>query len=63
MWVQVHKTAEVQSVVKESYILAMIQHPCVLKHKETFISKGQLVVVAEYCTCGDLQVRPVNPKP
>ena len=53
---QIDKNSEVQSIVQEAFFLAMIDHPNVIKHKETFVSKGQLMVVVEYCKFGDLQV-------
>lgn len=44
-----------QAVVQEAYFLAMLKHPNIVKHVETFVHNGQLMLVTEYCSLGDLQ--------
>jgi len=46
--------SDVQPVVQEAYLLAMLDHPNIVGHKETLVSNGQLIVVTEWCNCGDL---------
>lgn len=63
--VQIPKAADVQLVVQEAYLLAMLNHPNIVGHKETFISNGQLLVVTEWCKRGDLFriINQSNPAP
>jgi len=51
---KVPKQSNVQAVVQEAYLLAMLDHPNIVAHKETLVSNGQLIVVTEWCNYGDL---------
>jgi len=51
---KIPKASAVQPVVQEAYLLAMLKHPNIVGHKETFVSNGQLIVVTEWCKYGDL---------
>jgi serine/threonine protein kinase len=48
-------TRQTQSSVTEAYCAALLDHVNIVKHHQTFIHQGLLVVASEYCGLGDLQ--------
>jgi len=46
--------ADVQSLVKEAYILHQLKHPNVIALKETVIKEDHLILIMEYAKYGDL---------
>lgn len=45
---------EVESCKMEVNLLRSLEHPNIVRYKESFFSKNQLIIIMEYCEVGDL---------
>ena len=39
---------------QESDVLKQLKHPNIVAYKESFLEKGRIVIIMEYCEGGDL---------
>jgi hypothetical protein len=53
-----------QNSVTEAYCAALLNHNNIIKHHQTFIHKGLLVVASEYCAvrCHSSKGRSLSPR-
>ena len=52
---QVPMHDELKSIVQEAYLLQLMDHPNVIRLRDTIICQGQLLLVMEYADCGSLK--------
>lgn len=55
---------EKKSAYLESMLLRNLDHPHIVSYKTTFIDKGELIIIMEFCETGDLayQVKKAHQK-
>ena len=38
----------------ESMLLRSLDHPHIVQYKTTYVEKGELIIIMEFCECGDM---------
>jgi serine/threonine protein kinase len=57
------KGSHTQSSVTEAYLAALLNHPNIVHHHQTFIHDGTLVVASEYCMVRHRHTTHPHPQP